>query len=48
MDLTSYPSLLRDSLACRLLAGLTVSSLGDGMSSAVTTRKTTTEKGANP
>lgn len=32
MDLTAYRSLLRDSRARRLLAGLAVSSLGDGMS----------------
>jgi len=32
MDLTTYRSLLRDSRARRLLAGLAVSSLGDGMS----------------
>jgi len=32
MDLTAYRSLLRDSQARRLLAGLAVSSLGDGMS----------------
>jgi len=32
MDLTTYRSLLRDSRARRLLAGLAASSLGDGMS----------------
>jgi hypothetical protein len=32
MNLTAYRSLLRDSRARRLLAGLAVSSLGDGMS----------------
>ena len=32
MDLTPYRSLPRDSRAPRLLAGLAVSSLGDGMS----------------
>ena len=32
MDLTAYRSLLRNSRARRLFAGLVVSSLGDGMS----------------